>query len=368
MGGTVTTGWHPDPFGVHEARYFSADGQPTKLVRDRGMESYDEPPSDPDEVAAAMARMLAPPAPPSAYASRAAYRYDRAPERGSWRPSIGRFAATWAIAVAAAVAIYFGAQAMLTTPKPASTPGATDVAFVTQAATRTLQQHTVDLVMSASGAAGGASDSVQATGAFDLGGQAGTLNMTIAAKGYTIAYRTIYLIGHVYVGVSVNGVSLLPTGKTWVAEQQPSSAQGPGTPGLTGADPTAELAALENQGITVSALGTRDIGGVSCTGYSVTEPGPQTTVTVWIDRQHLVREISGNTTVGFSVGGSSASAAPTGTTNSVSVDLTMDFTYSAAPVHVTAPSPASTVSFDAFLQQLATNPALKQLEPGSGAS
>jgi hypothetical protein len=369
VGSTVTTGWHPDPFGVHEARYFSADGQATKLVRDRGLESYDEPPSAPDEVAAAMARMSAVPVPPSAYASRAAYQYDRAPERDSWRPSIGRFAVTWVIAVAAAVGIFFAGQALLGTPKPASTPGgAADVAFVTQAATRTLQQHTVELAMSASGAAGSASDSVQATGAFDLGGKAGTLNMTIAAKSYTIAYRTIYLNGYAYVGVSVNGVSLLPAGKTWIAEQQASSTQGSGTPGLTGVDPTAELASLQNQGITVSALGTKDIGGVSCTGYAVTEPGPQNTVTVWINQQHLVREISVNTTVGLSVGGSPASAAPTGTTNSVSVDLTMDFTYSAAPVHVTAPPAGSTISYDAFLQQLATNPALKRLEPSSGAS
>jgi hypothetical protein len=59
-----------DPFGVHEERYFSA-GQPTKLVRDRDAESYDEPPSGADEVAAAMARMSAPSASPSAYAPRA---------------------------------------------------------------------------------------------------------------------------------------------------------------------------------------------------------------------------------------------------------------------------------------------------------
>jgi hypothetical protein len=37
-------GWSDDPFGLHEARYFSA-GKPTKLVRDGGKESYDEPPS-----------------------------------------------------------------------------------------------------------------------------------------------------------------------------------------------------------------------------------------------------------------------------------------------------------------------------------
>jgi hypothetical protein len=36
-------GWEADPFGIHEQRYFSL-GQPTKLVRDGGVESYDPPP------------------------------------------------------------------------------------------------------------------------------------------------------------------------------------------------------------------------------------------------------------------------------------------------------------------------------------
>jgi hypothetical protein len=36
-------GWFPDPYGRHEDRWFS-DGKPTRLVRDRGSESYDEPP------------------------------------------------------------------------------------------------------------------------------------------------------------------------------------------------------------------------------------------------------------------------------------------------------------------------------------
>lgn len=50
-------GWSDDPFQLHEARYFSG-GRPTKLVRDEGLESYDEPP------AAAIA-MPAPPTPPA---------------------------------------------------------------------------------------------------------------------------------------------------------------------------------------------------------------------------------------------------------------------------------------------------------------
>ncbi len=39
-------GWYRDPYSVHEDRWFSG-GIPTKLVRDDGQESYDEPPDTP---------------------------------------------------------------------------------------------------------------------------------------------------------------------------------------------------------------------------------------------------------------------------------------------------------------------------------
>jgi|HubBroStandDraft_5_1064220.scaffolds.fasta_scaffold2688082_1 hypothetical protein len=42
--GTLTWGWHPDPYAQHQERYISVDGDPTKLVRDFGRESYDPPP------------------------------------------------------------------------------------------------------------------------------------------------------------------------------------------------------------------------------------------------------------------------------------------------------------------------------------
>jgi len=35
--------WKPDPFGVHELRFFSADGRPTPLVMDAGKRSFDRP-------------------------------------------------------------------------------------------------------------------------------------------------------------------------------------------------------------------------------------------------------------------------------------------------------------------------------------
>jgi hypothetical protein len=40
---TKLHGWQRDPFGLHQQRYLS-QGQPTKLVRDGTVESYDEPP------------------------------------------------------------------------------------------------------------------------------------------------------------------------------------------------------------------------------------------------------------------------------------------------------------------------------------
>ena len=49
MGGEE--GWYTDPFGRHEARWMSA-GVPTKLVRDNGVEAYDDPPDEPPMQAA----------------------------------------------------------------------------------------------------------------------------------------------------------------------------------------------------------------------------------------------------------------------------------------------------------------------------
>lgn len=42
-----TPSWQPDPYGLHEWRFFSADGKPTLLVMDGGTTSYDRPPAGP---------------------------------------------------------------------------------------------------------------------------------------------------------------------------------------------------------------------------------------------------------------------------------------------------------------------------------
>jgi hypothetical protein len=45
-GHPTAEGWYRDPYGVHEHRWFSS-GQPTKLVRDGGVEASDDPPAEP---------------------------------------------------------------------------------------------------------------------------------------------------------------------------------------------------------------------------------------------------------------------------------------------------------------------------------
>ena len=68
-------GWHPDPFGTHEERLFK-QGEPTPVVRDNGVGSYDEPPTsltpavrsvakDSDPMAATSAPDAPPPPPTS---------------------------------------------------------------------------------------------------------------------------------------------------------------------------------------------------------------------------------------------------------------------------------------------------------------
>jgi hypothetical protein len=45
VGTSELEGWCTDPFGLHEARWLS-DGVPTKLVRDNGVEAYEDPPDE----------------------------------------------------------------------------------------------------------------------------------------------------------------------------------------------------------------------------------------------------------------------------------------------------------------------------------
>jgi hypothetical protein len=67
------------------------------------------------------------------------------------------------------------------------------------------------------------------------------------------------------------------------------------------------------------------------------------TITIWIDPQHLVREMAMSMTL--SIAGKAESAS-----------TTMDFTSFGGPLQVTAPAPATVISYAAYMQSVGGNP------------
>jgi hypothetical protein len=398
-------GWIADPFRLHEERYFSA-GRPTKLVRDGGVDSYDEPPPTLVPPAAGPAadglgrRTTATPgyfvdaAPPSPdvtarrapgphfalgphFAPDPPFTPDPPLAPGpdflpdppfAPRPSrarlAGLFTAATAIVATAVIAmvILVNESRSTTTSDQGST-----VAFVTRSAQRTLAERTADMTLSGTIAFAHKSFTVYATGETNFSTNAMAFDLRFSLSGGVLDEKEILVNGSLFVALSINGKSLAPaTGRTWIQMpfQQSASAN------LAGSDPASSLSMLEQQGSTVQTLGTRVIGGVICTGYAVT-PSTQTmiagaraeqaslgvpsattnqelqlirgmsppTITLWIDGQNLVREMSMN--LQTSVVGTTASA-----------DMVVDFSNYGAPVQITAPAPSDTISYPSFLQKL----------------
>jgi hypothetical protein len=360
MGVKVLQGWHSDPFETHGERYFSAAGQPTKLVRDGSRESYDEPPSDPDEVAAAMATLMAKPEAAKAgdWPPGGAYQDDLPvrPDPRDAMPAIVRFTAAGIILAAAAAAAVLVPLTAFSHP---SKPGAADVAFVKLAAERTMQQRTAHMVLSGAIAVDGKTFTMHGTDAFDVSGNAGTSDVTVSIPPEGVmTERTIQVNKTAYVSVIVSGQNFMPKGKTWIAEPVSSGGSSTQADASFSGDVVNALTTLDKQGITVQQLGTKVIGNVNCTGYSVTPPssaGETGTITVWIDSQHLVREFSMNVAPDVMLNGVAIGASSTGGASGslpLSMNIQMDFSYSALPLHVEAPPASSTISLDEYLGQL----------------
>jgi hypothetical protein len=115
-------GWYEDPFRLHEARYFSA-GQPTKLVKDGNVESYDEPPGEgvPESGTAASSGYAVSETLNRAEASKASgqtpFRED-VPAPARRRPRVGVFTAVAAVVTAGVVT----AVVIVGKPRPAAAP------------------------------------------------------------------------------------------------------------------------------------------------------------------------------------------------------------------------------------------------------
>jgi hypothetical protein len=364
-------GWCADPFGLHQARYFSA-GRATKLVRDGGVESFDEPPSEgyraPEAVTAAAGHYAPPPAVASGPADGPADGPAEELARNRRTRVLASLGAVGVIGVTVVAALILVRESPATTPAPAR--GTSLTAFVRQSAGRTLAQRSADLTLSGAITASGQSVAISGTGVFDFSTNAMVFTSDISGSGQaptekTLTEKEILVGGNLYYSISDNGASLgqLTGGRQWIQAPVLQS----GAANLAGADPFSSLSVLEQPGITVRTLGTEVIGAVPCTGYAVT-PTKQAmiaaaqaefgssaaasdrelplvqamsppTLTIWADAPGFIRQMSVNLQV-------------SGLGKVVSGDLVMRFSHFGTPVVITAPAPSDVISYQSFLQNL----------------
>lgn len=364
-------GWYEDPYRLHEARYFSA-GHPTKLVRDGTVESYDEPPSQPGQAtgAAAGADWLGL-SPVTAAGSAVGAAPLGASSRDLGNPGAATLPPRRRTSVVAAVlltATLAGAVVGVVS-RPASSNGprthaTSPVALVAMSAQRTLARRTAAVTVSGTIRVASHSVTMSGTGQANFSANAMKLTLGLALPGHSIAEREILVKHNLYYALTIDGKTLAAVtgGREWV--QMPVAQTRAAS--LTGRDPLSALSVLVLRGNTVRKLGTKSIGGVSCTGYAVT-PSKQAmianarkmiakfrlppaiaslemqllrgisppTTTVWLDRWELIREMSVNVQMG-SLGGSG--------------DMVLDFSNYGEPVRITAPPRADTISFKSFVR------------------
>ncbi|MBO0832285.1 MAG: hypothetical protein J2P28_14640 [Actinobacteria bacterium] len=384
-------GWQADPFGQHEKRYFS-DGKPTSLVRDGAVESRDEPPGGdspgvPAEAAGA-AEAADAAAAADATASEPSQDQDLAGlgaviTRPRSRLTYAIVAGIAVIGVLAGVALSGGLSSGKTDVSTwngtgnsganISAPGSdaevaslgmAPTAFVTTAATHTLARNTAAVSLSASMAVAGHMVLMHGTGQVDLAHNAVSLSISGSYPGRSIGETAVLTGGKFYLQVSANGraVTLANGHKHWMEVPIAQS----GAQNLTSTGPVSLLRLLESQASRVSALGTKQIGGLKCSGFAVTPtrqaviaeaqrewarlgltkaqrsvalqvirsstPAP---VTIWFDSK---RQLACQVDVQMQVSNPNA----TGTTG---MQMTMTFARYGMPVNIKAPAISDTVLF-----------------------
>jgi hypothetical protein len=235
----------------------------------------------------------------------------------------GRWSRTVAGIGLVAVAATIGALVVTTQPQALS-----PVAFVRQSAQQTLAQHTADMTVSMNLQFGGQSMTIHGTGELNFSTDAMAIDLSGGVAGQSVDLKEILVNGTLYMSFGVNGSNPFGSGdSTWSQTPVPKS----GAQSYDDGDPYTMLSALQQAGIALRPLGTRVVGGVTCTGYAVTPPatdkGLHVTITVWADSQRLVREVSEG--IQMDVSGSHAQAS-----------VTMDFSNFGAPVHITPPPAA----------------------------
>ena len=239
----------------------------------------------------------------------------------------------------------------------------TPAALVAESAHTTLTQKTADISITGSISAAGQHIPIHGDGVADFTTHAMSITLAATFQGMNMHLKELMAGGQAYMGGTVGPVSFSQlTGKDWVALPVSSSDQN-----LLGSDPLAQLQILEQQGSSVTPIGTKTIGGHTATGYTIlpsrdamvkgaqqvvakmglspsvaaqvestVQQMPIPTITAWFDSSHLLREISVNLSLGGGLG--------------IGGSVVMDFTHYGVPVSVNAPPPSDVTSFQQFLQ------------------
>ena len=375
MANGALQGWHADPFGLHEMRYFSA-GRPTKLVRDGRMESYDEPPAAtaatavPVTASAGSAASGTPAgavpagavpggAVPAGAGASALGRMDaiavgRRKRRG---PEYAAVAVGAVLAIVAAVALFGGS----------SSPDIAAAAFVTTAAQRTLAQSTADVTLSGTVHVDGEDLAFGGNGQVDFDTNVMALNLGASYANGSMTETELLAGGNLYLEVTADGHNLAAVtgGRHWI--EIPFAQLG--SQSVTNGSAGTSLSLLRQKGASVTSLGTRNIDGQTCSGYAVTptrqgmlagahaewakmdlsaaetsaarealQHAPVPKITAWFDSQH---KLACEVTINLQIGDPSTAGAE-------GAQLVMTFTHYGVPVTVSAPAASDTVS----LQQL----------------
>lgn len=239
----------------------------------------------------------------------------------------------------------------------------TPAALVSESAHTTLAEKTADVTLTGTISAAGQHIPMNGSGVADFTTHAVSATISASFQGMSMHLKELMVDGQVYMGGTVGPVSFSQlTGKDWVSLPVSSS-----DPNLFGSDPLAQLQLLEQQGSTVTPIGTKTIDGHTATGYTIVpsreamakgaqkivsqmglDPSEASqiqsridqmqppTLTAWFDSSHLLREISVDLNMGGGLG--------------LSGSVVMDFTHYGVPVNVTAPPPSDVTSFRQFLQ------------------
>lgn len=279
-----------------------------------------------------------------------------------------RWARAGVLAAIAVIAVAGVVTVVVITDRPAAK--LSPAAFVIQSARHTMSERTADLATSGSVSIPGERMRISGTGQDDFGTNSWTVNSTVTMPhNHSTAEKEIQVKGNLYVAMNYDGRGFSGSsgGREWthvpVVQSESQSAN------LGGSNLASTLAVLEQHGNQVRALGSKVIGDVSCTDYSVTPTRQaliaavkeesarlrlsgasqnialqtignmrQLGLTVWFDDQGLLRRMDVRLNM----------RQPGSPQDSSDADVVTDLSNYGTPVRISVPPPSETTPYSSF--------------------